>query len=62
MHDFKTYEMTYPDGKKALFSACCLCGTVEVRNGDKLHDLCSGKMHKNSTVKVLNMKLIEDHE
>lgn len=59
MHDYKDYKMTYNNGKTDVYRCCCKCGTVEVKNPDRVNLVCSGKMHENSTVRQLNMKLVE---
>lgn len=51
--------MKHKNGKESLYSACCKCGDIEVRNPDRTHLVCSGKMHKNSPVKACNMQLVE---
>lgn len=59
MHDYKDYKMTYNNGNTDIYRCCCKCGSVEVKNPDRTHLVCSGKMHENSTVRQLNMKLVE---
>jgi hypothetical protein len=57
-HQFKDYEMNHTNGKKEIFSACCKCGELEVSKG--YMNVCSEKMHKNSSVILLNMKEIKN--
>lgn len=58
-HNFKSYELTHSDGKKEIFSACCRCGTIEVKGGNIGDGTCCGKMLKTSNVKMLGMKLMD---
>lgn len=58
MHEFKRYVLTI-NNHTQIYSACKKCGTIEVVNSSIEEQTCSGRMHKNSNVLLLNMKLLE---
>ena len=56
-HEFITHQYKMPiTYELTLISVCCKCGNIEVKNADRVEQICSGKMHKNSSVKMMNMK------
>lgn len=59
MHTYKTYKYKHLNGTESLYSACSICGEIEVKNPDSQTNYCKGKIDSDSTIKVLEMELVK---